>query len=97
MGVKQIFYCINFSSNKRGIVSAQNVAFQSEKGFRVENEGGVPDVEVEQRPELVIKGGDLQLEKSIKIVINQLKENPPKKVARPPYPNKTNNQYATYP
>jgi len=74
-----------------GIVTAPNVAFYSEKGFRVENEGVAPDVEVEQWPELVIKGGDPQLEKAIEIAMKQLKENPPINMARPPYPNKTKN------
>ena len=74
-----------------GIVTAPNIAFYSEKGFRVENEGIAPDVEVEQWPELVIKGHDPQLEKAIEIAMKQLKENPPKKMERPPYPNKTKN------
>lgn len=74
-----------------GIVTAPNVAFYSEKGFRIENEGVAPDIEVEQWPELVIKGKDPQLEKAIEIVLKQLKENPPKKTIRPPYPNKTKN------
>jgi tricorn protease len=50
-----------------------------------------PDVEVEQWPELVIKGHDPQLEKAIDIVMKQLKANPPKKVKRPAYPIKTKN------
>jgi tricorn protease len=74
-----------------GIVTAPNVAFYSDKGFRVENEGVTPDIEVEQLPELVIKGHDPQLEKAIEIVMKQLKANPPKKVQRPAYPNKTKN------
>jgi tricorn protease len=74
-----------------GIVTAPNVAFYSDKGFRVENEGVSPDVEVEQWPELVIKGHDPQLEKAIDIVMKQLKANPPKKVKRPAYPIKTKN------
>ena len=74
-----------------GSVTAPNIAFYSEEGFRVENEGVAPDIEVEQWPELVIEGRDPQLEKAIEIVMKQLKENPPKKVARPPYPNKTKN------
>ena len=69
-----------------GVVTAPNIAFYSEKGFRVENEGIAPDVEVEQWPELVIKGQDPQLEKAIEIVMKQLKENPPKKVVTPSYP-----------
>ena len=72
-----------------GVVTAPNVAFYTENGFRVENEGVPPDVEVEQLPELVIKGQDPQLDKAIEIVIKQLKENPPKKLARPAYPDKT--------
>nr|WP_298995695.1 S41 family peptidase [uncultured Allomuricauda sp.] len=69
-----------------GVVTAPNLAFYSEKGFRVENEGVAPDVDVEQLPELVIKGHDPQLEKAIEIVMKQLKENPPKKVVTPAYP-----------
>lgn len=72
-----------------GVVTAPNVAFYSEKGFRVENEGVAPDIEVEQLPELVIKGHDPQLEKAIEVVLKQLEENPPKKVERPSYPDKT--------
>ncbi|SMC57104.1 S41 family peptidase [Cellulophaga tyrosinoxydans] len=71
-----------------GIVSAPNVAFYTEDGFRVENEGVAPDIAVEQLPELVIKGHDPQLEKAIEIVLKQLKENPAKEVTTPPYPIK---------
>ncbi|WP_350288089.1 PDZ domain-containing protein [uncultured Croceitalea sp.] len=74
-----------------GVVTAPNVAFYTENGFRVENEGVAPDVEVEQLPELVIKGQDPQLEKALEIVLKQLKENPPKKMQRPAYPIKTKN------
>ncbi|TAI47358.1 S41 family peptidase [Flagellimonas allohymeniacidonis] len=72
-----------------GVVTAPNVAFYSERGFRVENEGIAPDVEVEQLPELVVKGHDPQLEKAIEIVLKQLNENPPKKMVRPSYPVRT--------
>ena len=74
-----------------GVVTAPNLAFYSENGFRVENEGVPPDVEVEQLPELVIKGQDPQLEKALEIVMKQLKENPPKQIKRPAYPIKTKN------
>ena len=72
-----------------GVVTAPNLAFYSERGFRVENEGVAPDVEVEQLPELVVKGHDPQLEKAIEIVMQQLQENPPKKVTTPEYPVRT--------
>lgn len=72
-----------------GIVSAPNLAFYTKDGYRVENEGVAPDIEVEQFPELVIKGHDPQLEKALEIVMKQLKENPPKVMQRPAYPDKT--------
>ncbi|MCM4157704.1 S41 family peptidase [Gramella sp. AN32] len=74
-----------------GIVTAPNVAFYNEDGFRIENEGVAPDIEVEQLPKEVINGKDPQLEKAIEVVMQQLKDNPPKKIERPPYPIKTRN------
>ena len=74
-----------------GIVTAPNVAFYDERGFKIENEGVAPDIEVEQWPELVIKGKDPQLEKAIELILKSLKENPPKKINRPAYPDKTKN------
>lgn len=74
-----------------GSVTAPNVAYYTEEGYRIENEGVAPDIEVEQWPELVIKGHDPQLEKAIEIVLEQLKINPPKEMKRPPYPIKTKN------
>ncbi|PKD15895.1 peptidase S41 [Salegentibacter salinarum] len=73
-----------------GSVTAPNVAFYTEEGFKVENEGVAPDVEVEQWPEEVIEGKDPQLEKAIEIVLKQLEENPPGEVASPVYPKKGN-------
>ena len=74
-----------------GSVTAPNVAFYSDKGFRVENEGVAPDIEVEQWPELINKGQDPQLEKAIEIALKGLKENPPKVMKTPAYPNKVKN------
>ena len=71
-----------------GSVTAPNLAFYTEDGFRVENEGVAPDVEVEQLPVEVINGKDPQLQKAIEIVLKQLEENPPKQIVRPPYPVK---------
>ncbi|GAA4341978.1 S41 family peptidase [Flaviaesturariibacter amylovorans] len=71
-----------------GVVTAPNLAFYDEKGFGIENEGTPPDVEVEQWPAEVIAGKDPQLEKAIQIVLEQLKTNPPKKVAQPTFPVK---------
>ena len=74
-----------------GSVTAPNVAFYSENGFRVENEGVAPDIEVQQTPKDVIAGKDPQLDKAIEFILNELKKNPPQKMPRPPYPIKTKN------
>ncbi len=71
-----------------GVVTAPNIAFFDEKGFGIENVGTPPDVEVEQWPSEVMKGKDPQLEKAIEIVMQELKNNPPKKAPSPTAPNK---------
>jgi tricorn protease len=71
-----------------GGVTAPNLAFYDEKGFGIENVGTPPDVEVEQWPSEVINGHDPQLEKAIQIVMEELKNNPPKKVSNPKFPIK---------
>jgi len=53
----------------------------------VENRGVSPDVEVEFDPKLVRDGKDPQLEKAIEMVMAELKKNPVKHPARPPFPN----------
>jgi tricorn protease len=69
-----------------GFVMAPNLAFWTEDGFGVENEGVAPDVEVEQTPADVIAGRDPQLEKAIEVVLKQLSDNPPPRPPRPAYP-----------
>ena len=41
---------------------------------------------MEQNPADVIAGRDPQLEKAIELVMDQLKEDPPREPVRPPYP-----------
>jgi len=74
-----------------GVVSAPNVAFFNEDGFRIENEGIAPDIEVEQWPKEVNQGSDPQLEKAIEIVLKELKENPPTYPERPDHPVRVRN------
>lgn len=69
-----------------GYITAPNVAIWTEDGFIVENVGVPPDIEVEQTPADVIAGRDPQLEKAIEVVMEQLRQNPPKEPVRPPYP-----------
>jgi tricorn protease len=75
-----------------GFVMAPNLAFWTDEGFIVENEGVAPDVEVEQTPADVIAGRDPQLEKAIEVVLKQLAENPPPTFRRPAYPVRARRQ-----
>jgi tricorn protease len=69
-----------------GGITAPNLAFWAEDGFRVENEGVPPDIEIEMWPKDVIAGRDPQLEKAIEVILRSLKENPLPAVKRPPFP-----------
>ncbi|MDP4280900.1 MAG: PDZ domain-containing protein [Bacteroidota bacterium] len=69
-----------------GAVTAPNVAFWNEDGWRIENEGITPDIEVEQLPAEVAAGKDPQLDKAIEVVLDELKANPTTKPSRPAYP-----------
>jgi tricorn protease len=73
-----------------GMVTAPNLAIWTEDGWVVENEGVPPDVEVEQTPADVIAGHDPQLERAIRIVLDELEKNPPQKPVRPAYPIRGN-------
>ncbi len=68
-----------------GSVTAPNVAFWDEDGYRVENEGVAPDIEVEQDPKLVMQGRDPQLERAIEEVLRQLEESPVAVPERPAF------------
>jgi len=72
-----------------GTVTAPNLAFWTEAGFGVENEGVPPDVEVEQTPRDVIAGKDPQLDRAIGWVMAELKKNPTVALKRPAFPDKT--------
>lgn len=71
-----------------GRVNAPRYAIYGLNGdWEVEGHGIAPDVEVEQLPKDVAAGHDLQLEKAVSIVLDQLKEHPVTEPAIPPYPN----------
>ena len=55
--------------------------------WEVEGHGIAPDVEVEELPKDMAAGHDLQLEKAVQVVMEQLKEHPVTMPAIPPYPN----------
>ncbi len=50
----------------------------------IENKGVQPDIVVENRPDLVVKGQDTQLEKAIELVMKEIQANPKKLPPLPP-------------
>jgi tricorn protease len=71
-----------------GYVTVPEFAFMNLKGqWDVENHGVDPDIEVFNRPDLVAKGQDPQLEKAIEVIMQKLKEEP-MLPSRPEYPIK---------
>ncbi|MGA9751473.1 MAG: PDZ domain-containing protein [Acidobacteriota bacterium] len=71
-----------------GTVTAPRWAIYGLHGhWDVENHGIAPDVTVWQDPKLVREGHDPQLEKTVELLMEKLKENPPPHYERPPYPD----------
>ncbi len=58
----------------------------TEGNWVVENEGVAPDIEVIDRPDLLVKGQDPSLEKAVQVLLEELKKNPPHKVTVPKPP-----------
>ena len=71
-----------------GSVTAPRYAIYGLSGeWEVEGHGIQPDVVVEELPKDVAAGHDLQLERAVSIVLEQLKEHPVPVPVVPPYPN----------
>jgi tricorn protease len=66
-------------------VTAPDLAFYNEDGWRVENEGVPPDIEVEQWPADVAAGKDPQLDRAIEVILEALKKDSPR-MLEPPAP-----------
>ncbi|HEY7184718.1 MAG TPA: PDZ domain-containing protein [Blastocatellia bacterium] len=71
-----------------GSVTAPHFAFYTPEGkWEIENHGVAPDVDIEFDPKAWREGRDVQLEKAVSWLMEELKKNPPKPSQRPPYPN----------
>lgn len=71
-----------------GTVRAPNGAVYGLNGeWEVENVGVAPDVEVELDPAAWRAGRDLQLERGVEWLLEELKKNPPQEYKRPAYPD----------
>jgi tricorn protease len=72
-----------------GVTAPQFALWSPDNGghWDVENHGVDPDIQIDNRPDLVVAGHDPQLEKAIEVVKEQLAKMPPKP-KRPAYPVK---------
>ena len=67
-----------------GSVSVPTFRFVDTEGaWAVEGVGVPPDIEVVDRPDLVVKGHDPSLEKAIEVLMGELAKNPPQRVRTP--------------
>jgi tricorn protease len=78
-----------------GSVTAPHFAFYTPEGkWEIENHGVSPDIEIDLDPKAWRAGHDVQLEKAVEWLMQDLKKNPPKEHQRPPYPNYHNSNPA---
>jgi tricorn protease len=71
-----------------GSVTAPHFAFYTPEGkWDIENHGVTPDIEIDLDPKAWRAGHDLQLERAVEWLLQDLKKNPPKEHQRPSYPN----------
>ena len=74
--------------DKGYVIAPQTAPYGFEGEWIMENYGVDPDIEVDNRPDLVAQGKDPQLEKAIEIIMKKMEEEPKKLPERPTYPIK---------
>ena len=89
VGTKTLGALIGFGDQPilidNGVVSAPDMRFFDTEGeWAVENVGVLPDIEVVNRPDLVVEGRDPQLEKAIEVIMEKLEK---ESTALPERPN----------
>ena len=73
-----------------GFVSAPTFGLWNTEGnWEIEGYGVAPDYEVENAPHEMVAGRDPQLEKAIEVILEMLKKEPPKKLKKPVYPDRS--------
>lgn len=63
--------------------------FDKDEGWIIEGIGVYPDIEVVDRPEELAKGIDPCIEKAVEVLLEELKQNPAKKVVVPALPDRS--------
>jgi tricorn protease len=71
-----------------GVVTAPSRGFWTpNNAWEIENYGVAPDVEVELDPKAMREGHDLQLERTVELLLSDLEKHPIPTHKKPPYPN----------
>jgi tricorn protease len=70
-----------------GVTAPRYAIYGLHGDWEVEGHGIPPDIEVQEYPKDVAAGHDLQLEKAVQVVLDQLKEHPVPEIPVPAYPN----------
>jgi hypothetical protein len=70
-----------------GVTAPRAAIYGLDGQWEVENHGVAPDYDVDLEPAAYRQGHDTQLEKAIEVILQLLKERPPREHPRPPYPN----------
>ncbi|HEV7923058.1 MAG TPA: PDZ domain-containing protein [Thermoanaerobaculia bacterium] len=71
-----------------GSIEVPQFRFLDAQGmWAIEGTGVTPDIEVVDRPDLVVAGHDPSLEKAVEVLLQQLREHPPVPVTVPPAPS----------
>ncbi len=72
------------------IVSVPTFGFWNTEGkWDVEGYGVAPDYELENAPHKMAAGNDPQLEKAIEVILDLLEKQPPPKLPKPVYPDRS--------
>jgi tricorn protease len=79
-----------------GFVSAPTFGlFNTEGKWDVEGYGVEPDYDIENAPHELVSGRDPQLEKAIEVIMELLQKNPPRKLQKPSYPDRSDRTTST--
>jgi tricorn protease len=68
------------------IIPATFRFLDTDGNWAVEDEGVAPDIEVIDRPEAIAAGRDPSLEKAVEVLLEELEQNPPRRIETPPAP-----------
>ncbi len=71
-----------------GVTVPAFAIYSTNSQWIIEGHGVDPDIEVVDDPAAMARGGDPQLERAVAEVMKQLRQHPPRKVKRPPYPKR---------